>query len=292
MEFSGSRSNMAENGDSGGPAMFASGAEAVGIWGVASKKGQSKFIFDAWVLDEWDVDTNAVYFKEQVIETIHQWEDGTEPGVDRPGGDYETFAVDNTDACRLACREPLCRTWTWLAGRCHLKRIIPTWQPNANATTGLNANRWGSGYDPPRGWDRPGGDYRASTVTNLADCARACAKDEVCRTFTAEAVSRGYWCILKNTQAAPVLRAAKRSEVKRGLEMDTDRPGSDYRQFDIGAHAPERCQAECAKDDHCRAWSFVLAGPLTAARCYLKANVPVATPATGIISGRRQFEFY
>ena len=70
------------------------------------------------------------------------------------------------------------------------------------------------------------------------------------------------------------------------LEEDTDRPGNNYRNFDIPHPEPEICLIDCQVDPRCKAFTYVkpgLQGPK--ARCWLKDAVPNAKPSPGCISG-------
>ena len=71
-----------------------------------------------------------------------------------------------------------------------------------------------------------------------------------------------------------------------GLEYGTDRPGQDYRNFDLPEAQPELCQAQCGADPQCQAFTYVqpgLQGP--SARCWLKSGVPAAGASSCCISG-------
>ncbi len=71
------------------------------------------------------------------------------------------------------------------------------------------------------------------------------------------------------------------------LEYDTDRPGMDYRNFDLPSNDPMLCQRACFQDPRCKAWTFVkpntIQGPRP--RCWLKYAVPPAHHATCCVSG-------
>jgi hypothetical protein len=72
------------------------------------------------------------------------------------------------------------------------------------------------------------------------------------------------------------------------LEVDTDRPGSDYAGFDQNPPDPAACAARCAQDGQCRAWTFVkpgIQGP--AARCYVKNVAPAPVSNTCCVSGAK-----
>lgn len=70
------------------------------------------------------------------------------------------------------------------------------------------------------------------------------------------------------------------------LEYNTDRPGQDYRNFDLPEARPELCQAQCGAEPECQAFTYVqpgVQGP--SARCWLKSGVPAAGTSSCCISG-------
>ena len=71
-----------------------------------------------------------------------------------------------------------------------------------------------------------------------------------------------------------------------GMEFKTDRPGSDYKNFDLPRASPELCRDACASDPNCRAFTYVrprIQGPN--ARCWLKSGVPTAASSDCCVSG-------
>jgi hypothetical protein len=69
-------------------------------------------------------------------------------------------------------------------------------------------------------------------------------------------------------------------------EPNTDRPGSDYRRFELGAPRPEVCRDACWGEPQCRAFTYARPGALAPrALCYLKNAVPPARPADCCLSG-------
>lgn len=71
-----------------------------------------------------------------------------------------------------------------------------------------------------------------------------------------------------------------------GFEVNVNRPGSDYRSFDLGAPQPEICRNACMNEPQCVAFTYVnpgVQGP--AARCWLKGSVPGPNPDGCCISG-------
>ena len=150
-------------------------------------------------------------------------------------------------------------------------------------------------------FDRPGGDYMNSPVPSgdPADCALACERDRRCRAWsfnypTDPAI--GAVCWLKNTVPARVqdnccvsgVRGAGVVEPRSAaLETSIDRPGGDYKSFEIKmGEAEENCQAACAADNKCRAWTFARAGYVGKdAHCYLKKDIKPPRRKAGYISG-------
>jgi hypothetical protein len=71
---------------------------------------------------------------------------------------------------------------------------------------------------------------------------------------------------------------------QQSLEQNIDRPGSDFRNFDIDPPQPgmfggpvDICRETCSRDGNCKAWTLVnpgVQGPK--ARCWLKNAIPAA----------------
>jgi len=127
-------------------------------------------------------------------------------------------------------------------------------------------------------FDRPGGDYMSSPVPS------------------GDPAAIGAVCWLKNTVPARVqdnccvsgVRGAGVVEPRSAaLETSIDRPGGDYKSFEIKmGEAEENCQAACAADNKCRAWTFARAGYVGKdAHCYLKKDIKPPRRKAGYISG-------
>jgi hypothetical protein len=76
------------------------------------------------------------------------------------------------------------------------------------------------------------------------------------------------------------------------LDPATDRPGHDYKSFDLVEGRPELCRDACAKDPACKAYTYVKPGIQgDTAHCWLKnaASAPVQAPccASGARTGGR-----
>jgi hypothetical protein len=70
------------------------------------------------------------------------------------------------------------------------------------------------------------------------------------------------------------------------FEVDVDRPGSDYRSFDLVTPRPEECRDTCLVEPQCVAFTYVNPGVQgSSARCWLKNGVPPSTPNACCLSG-------
>lgn len=70
------------------------------------------------------------------------------------------------------------------------------------------------------------------------------------------------------------------------MEHNTDRPGRDYKSFDLPKASPDFCRAACAQDPRCKAYSYVKPGIQgSKARCWLKSSVPASVRNQCCVSG-------
>lgn len=71
------------------------------------------------------------------------------------------------------------------------------------------------------------------------------------------------------------------------LEYDTDRLGSDYKNFAMGVNDPSACAQACFEDPTCKAFTFVKpnSGQGPDPRCWLKNAVPPRKQASCCVSG-------
>jgi hypothetical protein len=70
------------------------------------------------------------------------------------------------------------------------------------------------------------------------------------------------------------------------MENDTDRVGNDIYGFNVAQADPTMCQAACAVNSQCAAWTYVkpgVKGPLP--RCYLKSPAPAPARNNCCVSG-------
>ncbi len=70
------------------------------------------------------------------------------------------------------------------------------------------------------------------------------------------------------------------------MEVNTDRKGSDYKNFDLVLAEPAQCAFDCMADPQCKAWTYVRPGVQgKKARCWLKDSVPEPTKDSCCVSG-------
>ena len=82
----------------------------------------------------------------------------------------------------------------------------------------------------------------------------------------------------KKVQPPPVQPAtspAQETKPRMTMEFKTNRPGMDYRHFDLKEPLPELCRDACAEDKVCQAYTYVRPGIHGArAHCWLKSGAP------------------
>lgn len=208
-----------------------------------------------------------------------------EATFNRAGSDYAAVATSTAEACAATCgRDLACEAFTFSAGTCWLKSAVPAVSFCGTCTSGVQQRGLEVGVN------RPGFDYATVTVASARKCGTACAQDERCEAFTfTGAPSNNCW--LKNGVAPAGAAAGMTSGVRRGLETNTNRAGGDYRSFTTDHRIPAACQAACAQEVACQAWTYVPPSASTAdATCFLKAAVPARSTAAGLVSGVKGLE--
>ncbi|MGD9915577.1 MAG: PAN domain-containing protein, partial [Rhizobiaceae bacterium] len=89
--------------------------------------------------------------------------------------------------------------------------------------------------------------------------------------------------------ATGVCNAHRNGNVTFTYERNTDRPGLDYRHFELAQDNAALCRDACAAEDQCTAYTYVRAGAQGAsAMCWLKSAVPPELPSDCCVSGRRR----
>ncbi len=73
------------------------------------------------------------------------------------------------------------------------------------------------------------------------------------------------------------------------LEKETNRPGSDFRDFNLPSPDPLLCQKACVEDERCRSFTYLRPetgpGSRVSPHCWLKNGIPPAKPDPNFVSG-------
>jgi hypothetical protein len=144
--------------------------------------------------------------------------------------------------------------------------------------------------------NRPGSDYRSYEIqADPGKCRNDCATDPTCKAFTY--VKPGIQgpsarCWLKSavpnatTDDCCITGVKSGCAAGGGLEVDVDRRGGDYRNYDLPDNNPNHCRDDCQNDPRCKAFTYLWPsfwGPN--GHCFLKDSVPNAAPNGCCISG-------
>ncbi len=85
---------------------------------------------------------------------------------------------------------------------------------------------------------------------------------------------------------APAIQGQRQAPASYQMEYRTDRPGGDYRDFELPNADPKACAAACARDKDCKAWTYGKPGVGgEKAHCWLKNEVPEPAEHDECISG-------
>jgi hypothetical protein len=240
----------------------------------------------------YDIFTATCWLKHAVAEPAERfWMASGLPariGVfDRPGSDYVSYPSPSADSCASDCGHAgsSCAAFTYdtITGRCWLKDATPG---VAACSTCLSGDP--RGVEPNS--DRPGADYATTSAPDAKACASQCAQDGQCLAFTWNESTHA--CQLKNAAPATVSAPMMHSGVRRGWEVNIDRPGDDYHSFLVDGPRPEVCQAACARDAQCKAWTLGTAPADGENRCWLKSAIPRTHYKAAAISGIKGMEFF
>ena len=145
--------------------------------------------------------------------------------------------------------------------------------------------------------NRAGSDYKGFELSQAdpAICRNECANDSTCKAFTY--VKPGVQgakarCWLKSDVPQASANSCCVSGIKSGggssgaLEVNVNRRGGDYRDYDLPSNNPNQCRDDCMNDSRCQSFTFLRPsywGPN--AHCFLKNSVPAPTQETCCISG-------
>jgi 1-phosphatidylinositol phosphodiesterase len=225
-----------------------------------------------------------------------------EEDTDRPGNDIRRIDLEEEkpELCRAACmKEPACNAFTYVRPmhqgdhpRCFLKTVAPAPILKGCCVSGLRSPL-------PVGMeehtDRPGSDLKGFDLAAPRPelCRDACNAQPACKAYTyVRPAGQGSSprCYLKSEvpSAMPDLCCVSgvKSQLPAGMEEYTDRPGNDWKGFDLPASRPELCRAACDAASACKAYTYVKPGlHAPGARCYLKQGVPEPKPSLCCVSG-------
>ena len=168
---------------------------------------------------------------------------------------------------------------------CGLAVLIMLCSTGAFAQFEPNTERWGM-------------DFRDFAVPeNPKACLDACRAEPRCRSFgfriAAVAGGRPH-CWLKSGipparytlgSVSGIVRPEEGAVRSLTLELDTDRGGSDFRDFAVREN-PRSCYDACRIDGRCKAFSFrTAASSNDRPHCWLKDAVPPRKFTRGVVSG-------
>jgi PAN domain/Trypsin len=200
-----------------------------------------------------------------------------------PGG---LFSAPSPDACEAWCaRSSGCVAYAWTPPSvCELRNAV-------SESTACEDCRSGIMKSLELETDRPGADLPnmpISPVASAADCQLRCVQHNDCRAFTWVIASRNCW--LKGFVASPAPSVGMVSGIRRGIEVNVDRPGGDFAVSALINPFPEECQRQCEAVSRCDSWSFVtkpsgIGGGFNV--CRLKDDFPDAVPSVAVFSGRK-----
>lgn len=211
-------------------------------------------------------------------------------GVDFYGGDWKAMDLAKTDPvlCEQACNEDaVCKAWTYVEpgefgpqARCFLKYTLLPASPKASCISGVKANlmELESGVDR-LGWDWNGLDLQADDPRL---CQKACLADPLCKAWTYVKPgihAAGARCYTKFGVPPASYNDCCVSGIHPDLlqfEWNVNRPGGDYKDFELQTDDPSACQSACLADSQCQAWTYVKPNTLfgSAPTCWLKGAVP------------------
>ncbi|MCC7386553.1 MAG: trypsin-like serine protease [Deltaproteobacteria bacterium] len=199
--------------------------------------------------------------------------------------DTTLTGISNAGLCAAECGvRRSCWQWRWRApSTCELSATVAPLVPCSGCAAGTKQQSRESNID------RSGNDYASFSISDPLLCEFACAIDYRCKAYThvqAGIVGSSARCFLKSARGTPTTLQGATSGVRRGLEVNTDRPGAAYADFTLPDATPERCQARCANDSNCRTWTYRPApSPTSSPRCLLRSTVPARYSTVNMVSG-------
>lgn len=216
-----------------------------------------------------DIYADVTLVKPRIESIVHSVDNQFDVGINRPGFDLSNVAIANTGGngpllCRNECKKlKACRAFSYSLSqqRCWFKYAVADGAPSSDVISGLPS---GSGT-----FNRPGADYKQYSAARAEICEADCAADSNCEAYTFASGT----CWLKSAVTNRTNCSTCATGSRRAFEFNTNRGGGDYAVITV-FNDPAPCADACARDERCRAWTFVPANILaTTARCYLKDEV-------------------
>jgi hypothetical protein len=217
--------------------------------------------------------------------------------TNRPGADYRSFELvtPGPEGCQSACmNEPQCAAFTYVNpgvqgpnAFCALKNQVP---PPVPASCCVSGTKYGAApaagppappppAPPPSSWQGQPPPAATPPPPPPAPPPSSWQGQPPAPPPPPPAPPPSSW--QGQPPTPPPAPAAARQ-----WEPTTDRPGNDYKSFDLPAPRPELCRDACWRDGQCQAFTYVrpgVQGPN--ARCLLKNPAPPARPADCCLSG-------
>ncbi|HMF44454.1 MAG TPA: PAN domain-containing protein [Polyangia bacterium] len=208
---------------------------------------------------------------------------GLEWNVNRRGLDIRNFdlVTPSPEACQSECmNDPQCMAFTYVnpgvqgpSARCWLKGGVPEPTPDTCCVSGVKY----AGAPPPQGAPPPPPPPAPAPPPPAPPPPPPQSSWQGTPMTPPQPPPPSGW------QGAPMTPPPPAG---RQWEPRTDRPGMDYRSFDLPAPRPELCRDACWREPQCRAFTYVrpgVQGP--SARCWLKNPVPPARLNDCCLSG-------
>ena len=231
-----------------------------------------------------------------------------EQNTDRPGMDYKSFDLTAADykLCMQACeKDSTCKAYTFVKpgiqgpnARCWLKKDVPDQKINNCCTSGVkslaqqsdakvsssqtvipkkpSSNLSTKQADAPRPSPPPG------AMPNPLPPPGAMPNPLPPPGAMPDPLPNPN--IMNKSHSSDYTIAQLTSAVN--IEPNIDRPGKDYKNFDLPSSDPDLCRQACVDDPKCKAFTYVKPGIQGGyARCWLKSEVPPAKSNSCCISG-------
>jgi len=208
--------------------------------------------------------------------------------VNRPGADYRSFdlVTPSPETCQSTCmNEPQCAAFTYVnpgvqgpSARCWLKSAAPQPLNDGCCVSGVKYASASLQAAPPEPAPPPPPVASPAPPPPPPPSSSGWVGTPPPQPAPAPPPPSSGWV---GTPPPPPPPPAGRQ-----WEPQTDRPGADYRSFDLPSPQPVLCRDACWREGQCRAFTYVrpgVQGP--SARCWLKHSAPPARANDCCLSG-------